>query len=102
MTREQQTEHRAVEAFSYLKWHKIPYSRPLPSHIKIGPSISYWPASGKAFVDGDKRCHPERGLRALGAVLRSQGDLSGPSAATNQPWTDAPNEDTIGVTIHPD
>ena len=72
-------------AVAWLQERKIYFTNPGAGHIKIGPRVNFWPTHGKVYLDGDKQCHPDRGLPALEAVLREQGYLGGPTAPTTPP-----------------
>lgn len=41
--------------------------------IKIGRYVSYYPSSGRIFIDGEKGARPDKGLQALRAVLLERG-----------------------------
>jgi hypothetical protein len=84
-------------AVTWLQERKIYFTNPGAGHIKIGPRVNFWPAHGKAYLDGDNQCHPDRGLPALEAVLREQGYLGGPTAPTTPSRRAGPTEPTLSV-----
>lgn len=47
----------------------VSFWRASEHHLRIGDNLSYWPASGKMQVDGEKACRRERGKLALAALI---------------------------------
>ncbi len=58
------------EALRWLDKAGLKYARPTPWQIKIkGTGLSFYPRKGTIFRDGDENALPERGLKALAALL---------------------------------
>ncbi len=64
---------KPTEAEAWLLVRNVPFRRTSAYHIKIGHNVSYWPSTGRIYLDGASKRHPHHGLAALAAVLQEEG-----------------------------
>lgn len=76
-----------VEAKAWLDQRNLPYTIKTKYQIKIGREVSFFPAKGTIFIDGEERARERTGLRALEEVLIKLGYIQPDKTPTLAPIT---------------
>lgn len=75
----------AHESMAMLDEMRVLYRVVSDYQIKIGRYVSYYPSTGRIFIDGEKSARREKGLHALRVLLFERGLARRPRHADDKP-----------------